>query len=304
MSLILYVNATTTDNNPAKVGSEFNFVAAGDFGCTEEANATIQGMMSKNAELIITLGDMAYEKNPDCWFDIISPFPNKAAIKISFGAHDVSRGILTYQRYLDYFNLTKPYYSFDYGNVHFLAMATPKNKLIPYNETSEQYDFVKSDLLEASKSNNIDWIIVYTFRPFYSSNTTHPGLDELQDAYHPLFDEYDVDIVLQAHNHNYQRTYPISYNYTKSFTPIITDKNKQYYTDVDDGQIFLTVGTGGKELYNFTGTAPYVVKQMLQHGFLNIDVTEDRTEMAGTFHSTPEGKIMDQFMIKKSTSID
>lgn len=303
-SLLLCADASTSENNGSKSKSEdfknFNLVAAGDFGCTEEAKQTIQGMMNKDPELVIALGDLAYKKNPDCWFNIISPLANSDRFKITFGAHDVSRGIKAYTQYLNYFNLTRPYYSFDYGNVHFLAMATPKNKFIPYNDTSEQYEFVKRDLMDAHKDKNIDWIIVYTFRTFYSSNTTHPGLDELQDAYHPMFDKYDVDVVLQAHNHNYQRTYPLSYNYTKQFTPIVTDRNDEYYTDIEDGQIFLTVGTGGKELYNFTGQAPYVVKQMMVHGFLNIDVTEDGTKLMGSFYDVPGAKIMDEFAIKKS----
>jgi hypothetical protein len=109
-----------------------------------------------------------------------------------------------------------------------------------------------------------------------------------------------VDVVLQAHNHNYQRTYPLSYNYTKQFTPIVTDMNNEYYTDIENGQIFLTVGTGGKELYNFTGQSPYVVKQIMRHGFLNIDVTEDGTKMVGSFYDVLGGKIMDEFTIKKS----
>jgi hypothetical protein len=79
-------------------------------------------------------------------------------------------------------------------------MGTAKNRVIPYIEISEQYEFIKDDLKRASENSSINWIVVYSFRSFYSSNTTHPGLDELQDLYHPLFDKYGVDIVLQAHN--------------------------------------------------------------------------------------------------------
>jgi hypothetical protein len=47
---------------------------------------------------------------------------------------------------MKHFNMESPYYSFDYGNVHFLSMATAKNRVIPYNETSEQYEFIIDDL--------------------------------------------------------------------------------------------------------------------------------------------------------------
>ena len=33
-----------------------------------------------------------------------------------------------FTEYMKHFNMDSPYYSFDYGNVHFLSMATAKNK--------------------------------------------------------------------------------------------------------------------------------------------------------------------------------
>ncbi|MDP9306496.1 MAG: metallophosphoesterase [Thermoproteota archaeon] len=293
-------NAHGYDNND--VGSkfhEFNFVVAGDFGCSDEANKTIDSMVSKKPEIVIALGDLAYKKNPQCWFDIISPLENISNFKISFGEHDVSHGNITYNNYLRHFNLTKPYYSFDYKNIHFIAMATAKNRLLPYNNTSDQYQFIKRDLIEADKNKNINWIVVYSFRPFYSSNTTHPGLDELQDLYHPLFEKYHVDLVLQGHNHNYQRTYPLSYDFTKQYTPIIADKNTESYRDIEDGPIFITIGTGGADFYNFTGQAPYVVKQLLLHGFLNVDVIENGSKLRLTFYEN-SGMVRDRTTIFKT----
>jgi predicted MPP superfamily phosphohydrolase len=302
-SLVFLINHSyATDKNEfASKVQKFNFVVAGDFGCGDEAKKTIDMMSSKQPELVIALGDLAYKKNPDCWFNLISPLEKDNKFKISFGDHDVSRGNVTYGRYLNYFNLSKPFYSFDYNNVHFVAMATAKHILIPYNETSEQYQFITNDLIQASKNKKIDWIIVYSFRSFYSSNTTHPGLDELQDTYHPLFEKYNVDLVLQAHNHNYQRTYPLSYNVTKQYTPIITDKNTEYYNNIEKGQIFFTVGTGGAEFYNFTGQAPYVVKQLLRHGFLNVDVDDSGSKLLVTFYDN-SGATRDQIIISKQKS--
>jgi len=79
--------------------------------------------------------------------------------------------------YLRRFNLTKPYYSFNYQNVHFLALATAKNSITPCRNGSEQYNFVQEDLKNAHNNKRIDWIIVYTFRQLYSSATEHYGDD-------------------------------------------------------------------------------------------------------------------------------
>ena len=277
----------------------FNFAIVGDFGCDIEAKKTIDTINGKAPELVIALGDLAYKKNPQCWFDMISPLDTNNKFKIAFGEHDTTHGYATYRLYLNHFNLTKPYYSFDYANIHFLVMATAKNKLIPYNYTSEQYQFVKSDLAKAAQNRKINWIIVNSFRTFYSSNTTHPGLDVLQDIYHPLFDKYHVDIVFQAHNHNYQRTFPLSYNITKPYTPIITDSDNQDYRDINNGEIFMTAGTGGADFYNFTGKSPYVVKQFLRHGFLNVESKENGSKLSAMFYDN-NGTIYDRMSISKS----
>ncbi len=124
--------------------------------------------------------------------------------------------------YLKTFDLDKQYYSFDHDNVHFLALATE----IPNDEKSKQYNFVKNDLEKASKDDDIDWIIVYGYRNFYSSDSKHDGNGGLQSAYHPLFDIYGVDIVLSGHNHNYQRTFLIEYNDDKRDKPTVTKIEK------------------------------------------------------------------------------
>ncbi len=277
--------------------SDFNFVAAGDFGCGRNANRTITNMLAQEPELVIGLGDLSYQKTADCWFDVVSPLDTDGRLKIAIGDNEMFPA--KFSEYMKHFKMDSPFYSFDYGNVHFLSMATAKNKVIPYNETSKQYEFVKEDLKRAHENKSINWIIVYSFRTFYSSNTTHPGLDELQDLYHPLFEKNGVDIVLQAHNHNYQRTYPLMYNQTKTFTPIIIDKGTEKYTGDQKGPIFITVGTGGEDLYNFTGQAPYVITQFQRHGFLNVDIVENGTKLNGIFYENRGKTDKDHFTIIK-----
>jgi hypothetical protein len=114
-----------------------------------------------------------------------------------------------------------------------------------------------------------------------------------------LSDKYGVDLVLQAHNHNYQRTYPISYNVTKPSTPIITNRNTENYTNIVNGQIFITLGTGGAEFYNFTGHAPFIAKQLLLHGFLNVDVANNGSKVWITFYENT-GVARDHITISKT----
>ena len=63
-------------------------------------------------------------------------------------------------------------------------------------------------------------------------------------------------MVLQAHDHNYERTYPISFNRQDSDESKIVNNNENNYnftTDDPHGIVFATVGTGGGELNLFDG---------------------------------------------------
>lgn len=280
--------------------SNFNFVAAGDFGCGKNANRTITNMLSREPEVVIGLGDLSYQKTADCWFHVVSPLDTDGRLRIAIGDNEMFPAKFT--EYMKHFNMDSPYYSFDYGNVHFLSMATAKNRVIPYNETSEQYKFINDDLKSAHENKSINWIIVYSFRSFYSSNTTHPGLDELQDLYHPLFDKYGVDLVLQGHNHNYQRTYPVTFNPSKQSNPIVTNQFTTGYQGAKDGVVYAIVGTAGEGFHPLEGRQSYVATQFEgKFGFLDIEISNGNphTKLAATFYDNREDGIQDYFTIEK-----
>ena len=106
------------------------------------------------------------------------------------------------------------------------------NESLPFKllqDDSMQKQFVSDDLYYASQNKSISWIVVYVYRPMYTSPTYHRSQEILRDSYQTLFDIYCVDLVLQAHNHNYQRSYPIRYNTTNSSTPIIVNNHLDTY---------------------------------------------------------------------------
>jgi hypothetical protein len=148
---------------------------------------------------------------------------------------------------------------------------------------------------------NIDWIVVYYHNLAYTSPADvgkgNGAEKELRDTYHPLFDKYNVDLVLQAHNHNYQRSYPVIYNVDDSENPTITENDKNKYYN-PKGIIFSTVGTGGAEAYPLTGQASYIVNQYVGFGFLNIDVINNGETLSGKFYAN-DGTIKDHFTITK-----
>jgi len=128
----------------------------------------------------------------------------------------------------------------------------------------------------------------------------HNASGVLRDAYHPLFDKYGVDLVLQAHNHNYQRTYPLRYNPDRPSTPEIDNTSTTDYSNRYRGPIFITAGTAGQDLYNFTGKAPNIITQFSRNGFLNINVTKNGTSLETSFIDNSNGQARDHFIVVKN----
>jgi hypothetical protein len=276
--------------------SDFNFGAVGDWGCNSNTNSTVRSMVDRGIELNLALGDYSYVDTADCWFNAISPIDTQT--KITIGNHDNTPSSLLNQ-YMSHFGLTKQFYSFNYQNVHFTVMADE----LQYTPGSEQYNFVNNDLSQAAADPNIDWIVVYFHKPLYTSPTCSCIGENirLRDIYHSVFDKYGVDLVLEGHSHNYQRSYPLKYNPSNSSNPIITDTNKNNYND-PEGEIFAIVGTGGINFHGLTGQASYVVTQHASSfGFLNVDVINNGTTFSAKFYAN-DGTIKDQFTITKSTT--
>ena len=131
-------------SNAAESGSDltgFNIAAVGDWACNDNTQNTVKNIITKKPELVLALGDLSYQKSPDCWFQIVSPLDN--VTKVVRGDHD-SDARMT--QYMQHFKLSKEFYSFNHKNIHFLIMSTET----PYEMNSEQYQFVKSDLENVS----------------------------------------------------------------------------------------------------------------------------------------------------------
>ena len=273
--------------------TQFNIAAVGDWACNTDTQDTVKNIVKNKPSLVLALGDLSYQRDADCWFDIISPIDNITAI--ARGDHDNDRRMDSYK---EHFNMTSEFYSFNRKGIHFLIMSTET----PYEVNSEQYRFVREDLENASTDSDLNWIIVSFHQPAYTSPTDCGGCsprEMLRDVYHPIFDMYGVDLVLQAHDHNYERSYPVLYNENESSNPIIVDENENNYnysTSSPHGIIFATVGTGGGELNKFEGKAPYIAKQYRGFGFLKIEVEDNNTKLNNMFISN-NGTIVDNFNI-------
>ena len=283
---------------------DFNFAAAGDFGCSQNTKNTISNMLDKKPELVLPLGDLSVDQPANCWLDLISPFDDR--LKITFGYDEVKDGQSKLNQYREAFGLDELYSSFNYRGVHFIIMST----LSDYNVTSDQYKFIEKDLKETSENQNIDWIVVTNYGPFYTSPSTHPAKNDIRNIYHPLFDRYGVDLVLHGHNHNYQRTYPVTFNADKGSKPTVTNAFTTGYEGNKDGIVYAIVGTGGEGFHPLEGRQSYVANQFGdKFGFLDIEISNGNphTKLTGTFYDNKGSNVTDHFTIEKeikNTDVD
>jgi hypothetical protein len=289
------------------LSSDFNFAAAGDWACTSDAIDTVNSILDKSPELVLGLGDYSYEDSADCWLDIIQPIDN--IMKISIGNHEIEEESI-FTEYMNHFGLTSQYYSFDYQNVHFIALATESGYLdMSTDKAKEQLAFVTRDLEKASTNPNIDWIIPFFHRMMYyeeheSCSIVGEHDNSLVDIYHPLFEKYGVHLVLQAHSHTYERTYPLKTNAENIEDPIVTNKDSSNYPSID-GLVIATVGTGGKSSCQYVHMDPKLAPIQYENlfGFLNVDVSSDGRKLVGTFYDNDGAEIKDQFTITNSEPI-
>jgi len=274
----------------------FSFAAAGDWACNSNTISTVNNLEKRNPNLVLGLGDYYYSDytneshNPDCWFTITKPIDQK--MRIAIGNHESASPSLL-KLFMNHFNLTKEYYSFNYQNVHFLVLSTET----ALGAGSEQYNFVKSDLAKAASDPNIKWIVACYHRKAYSSPSILGPFVPVRDAYHPLFDKYHVDLVLNTDMHNYQRTYPLKYNSVNATKPMIISTNTSNYTD-PQGRIYVIAGTAGAHFFPLYGKAPYVITQFLAHGFVDVSITNNGKTLSGRFYAN-DGSVKDQFTINK-----
>ena len=279
--------------------NNFKFGSVGDWGCNSNTQKTVNNIKSKLPVRVLALGDYSYKSTATCWFNIIQPIDSKTKIVIGNHEDQNSEG---FKQYMSHFGLSKPYYSFNYQNVHVLVMATDSS----YSSGSSQYNFVKNDLKVASQDRNINWIIVMIHKPLYSSPNTCissscKGSTSLVNTYHPLFDKYKVDLVLEGHVHNYQRTYPIKYNPNSALSPIKTSRNAFDYND-PEGEIFVIVGTGGINFHGLSGQSSFVkYQQAIRFGQLEIAILNNENKLSAKFFSN-DGTVLDHFSIKKGSS--
>ena len=233
---------------------------------------------TRHTDLWLMLGDNAYNNGTDEQYQL-AVFENmyeqmliKSALWPALGNHDANTSSTPGPNpFHDIFTLptngeagglpsgNESYYSFDYGNVHFVCLnSNPGSHL---NPGGAMLTWLEEDLAATTQ----DWIIAYWHHPPYSKGShnsdSESPLINMRERVLPILEEAGVDLVLSGHSHSYERSFLIDEHYGSSSTLVDSmiidggdgrpDGDGAYFKPTlgpapHEGAVYLVCGSSGK----------------------------------------------------------
>ncbi|MBO0947661.1 metallophosphoesterase [Fibrella forsythiae] len=311
----------------------------GDFGTgSDRQRQTFDAIklpfQNKRADLWIWLGDNAYTYGRDDeyqnWvFNYAPEYLRNLPFYATPGNHDYHDDNNDYN--VPYYALTtypkqgeaggtpsnsSSYYSVDYGAVHLVSLDSFGNedgKYRIWDTTGTQMQWLKRDLA----ANKRPWTIIVFHHPPYTQGSRNSDTEQdlilNRERLTPIFERYNVDLVVSGHSHVYERTYQMRGHRGLSTT---FDK-KLYAVDTTTGRydgsanscpivqkngslVYIVNGSGGAN----TGRSPnYPHKAMVysytdEGGSMVIDASENRLDGQWV---APSG-VLDRFTMVKNVN--
>ena len=141
-------------------------------------------------------------------------------------------------------------YSVVYGNVGVLSLdANDLSQEIPTNagySGGTQLSWLAQRLTELRADPAIDFVVAFFHHCAYATSSTHASDGGVRAALAPLFDRFSVDLVVQGHNHQYERTNPIRAGRSTTQAP-----DGATVEPATQGTTYICCGSGGRPRYGW-----------------------------------------------------
>ena len=181
------------------------------------AQAVSDRIVAENPQWVLQMGDLSDERYSGAGFGtweyffaicsnelarfVFMPIPGNHDDPGPTNMPDQARGL-----YHRLFTLPEPslgygFYAYTIGRIRFIGLSTEEAAPV-------QTNWLAGELQAAANDTNLTWIVPVFHRPPYSQGERE-GWGEGKTNWCPLFVKYEVDLVLNGHSHNYQRTVPI-----------------------------------------------------------------------------------------------
>ncbi|MFD8337367.1 purple acid phosphatase family protein [Streptomyces solisilvae] len=269
-----FASVGTFRTAPERPG-KFVFTAFGDQGVSYDALANDQLILGQNPSFHLHAGDLCYAdttghgKKSDLydarvWDSFLAQTDSVAASvpwMVTTGNHDMEAWYSPdgYGGQLARWSLpdngpdprkAPGAYSFVYGNVGVIALdANDVSYEIPVNKgytDGAQTRWLDRRLGQLRDRPGIDFLVVFFHHCAYSTTSAHASDGGVRDTWVPLFEKHQVDLVINGHNHVYERTDAIRGGKVARRVPVEGGADA-----VRDGIVYVTAGGAGAKLYGF-----------------------------------------------------
>ncbi len=272
----------------------------------------------------LMLGDNAYGSGTDAqyqaaMFDIYPDFLRTTAVWPTMGNHDAISVDASARTgpYFDIFTLpiggeaggeasgTEAYYSFDYGNVHFVCLDSHNSGRSP---GGGMFRWLEADLADTTA----EFVIAFWHHPPYSKGTHDSDesadsggrMRDMRQTFVPLLESMGVDLVLTGHSHSYERSFFLNGHYGESHTlepsSILDGGNGRegedgaYVQRQGAGAVYAVAGSSGRVDTDTPLDHPAMVVSLAILGSMVLDI--QGTRLTARFLDR-NGAELDSFMI-------
>jgi Calcineurin-like phosphoesterase len=141
-------------------------------------------------------------------------------------------------------------YTFRYSNIGVLSLDA--NDLSTEIRTNAGYSggaqaaWVRETLRSLRADPGIDFIVAFFHHCAYATSMSHASDAGVRETLAPLFDEFTVDLVVQGHNHQYERTNPI-----RAGRSAVQAPDGATVRPETDGTTYICSGSGGRPRYGW-----------------------------------------------------
>lgn len=327
---------------PASGASEVRFLAFGDMGKAPRdesdehyiqpgslgvIDAMTEEVSTGKLDSVFHIGDISYATGFlvewDFFLQMITPVASRLSYMTAIGNHErdypnsgskygTSRDSggecgVPYEKYFPMPTIAedKPWYSINQGPVHFTVMSTEHN----WTEDSEQYEWIKQDLASVDRKQT-PWLIFTGHRPMYSSvddgvlGIILPSVDaDFAPAIEPLLLDYQVDLVLWGHVHNYERTCALFQKTCKSLPTKDADGVDTYNSAYYSAPVHAVIGMAGFSLDKFVDKPDsWSLVRMSEYGYARVHATTQL--LLFEFVSSDTRAVKDSFQMTRKSSIE
>ena len=272
----------------------FRFAVYGDTRTREEEHQKVVDGMRKheNIDFVLNTGDLvSHGQNLDNWksfFKVAGPLMASTYYVPCLGNHESNA-----TEFFDFFVLpnNENWYSFNWGEVHFIALNTEPDDIADGMPKVAETDLYRSKQMWEYFAKQRAWlekdlqenqwakfIVVYFHVAMYDSKTSRRENQlEIRTAFGDLIDKYNVELVLNGHTHNYQ-------HHKKGLTH------------------YVVTGGGGAPLYDIEDSIGVsdveIIRQEQSTHYCIVDVEGPKLKVQSFF---PDGSPIEEFSVESQS---